>query len=180
LTGVNIGGASTTGWLEQSVISYGDLYESRHSNSPHDYGLNAITSYTSRHVIAYYLGDVSTLQSLGAMSFNVSRQLVTYRASAGSRGPTDSTFFAASSDSADSAAFVLGAGTKMSYVGLLARSPYTHKDVETATSFRGVASIDDSALGGSSGGSGGSDGIVRRGGTLHVFPENLRSDAVSG
>ena len=175
LTGVNIGGGSTGGWLEQSVISYGDLYESRHSNSPHDYGLNAITSYTSRHVIAYYLGDVSALQSLGAMSFNVSRQLVT-RASAGSRGPTNSTFFAASSDSADSAAFVLGAGTKMSYVGLLARSPYTHKDVETATSFRGVASIDDGALAGSGGGS---DGIVRRGGTLHVFPENLRSTAVS-
>jgi hypothetical protein len=174
LTGVNIGGGSTGGWLEQSVISYGDLYESRHSNSPHDYGLNAITSYTSRHVIAYYLGDVSALQSLGAMSFNVSRQLVTY--SAGSRGPTNSTFFAASSDSADAVAFVLGAGTKMSYIGLLARSPYTHKDVETATSFRGVASIDDGALAGSGGGS---DGIVRRGGTLHVFPENLRSTAVS-
>jgi len=176
LNGVNIGGGSTAGWLEQSVISYGDLYESRHSNSPHDYGLNAITSFTSRHVIAYYLGDASALQSLGAMSFNVLRHLVTYRASTGSSGPTNSTFFAASSDSADSAAFVLGAGTRMSYVGLLARSPYTHNDVRTATSFRGVASIDDGALGGGGAGNG---GVVRQGGTLHVFPEDLRSPAVS-
>lgn len=176
LTGVNIGGGSTGGWLEQAVISYGDLYESRHGNSPHDYGLPAIMSYTSRSVIAYYLGDASALESLGAMSFNVSRHLVTYRATPESSGPTNSTFFAASSDSANSAAFVLAAGTKMAYVGLLARSSYTHNDVRTATSFRGVASIDDGALSGTSNGNG---GVVRQGGTLHVFPENLRSRAVS-
>ncbi|HTD51282.1 MAG TPA: glycosyl hydrolase family 28-related protein, partial [Acidimicrobiia bacterium] len=176
LNGLNIGGGSSGGWLEQTVISYGDLYESRHGNSPHDYGLKAIASYTSRHAVAYYLGDASSLQSLGAMSFNVWRHLVTYRTTAGSTGPTNSIFFAASSDTADSDAFVLGAGTRISYVGLLARSPYTHNDVRTATSFRGVASIDDGALGGRSGGNG---GVVRQGGTLHVFPENLRSPAVS-
>jgi hypothetical protein len=177
LTGVNIGGGSSAGWLEQSVISYGDLYESRHGNSPHAYGKNAVASYTARHVIAYYLGDANGLESLGAMSFNVSRHLVTYRATPASTGPTNSTFFAPSSDSADSPAFVLGAGTKISYVGLLARSPYTSDEVQTATSFRGVASINDSALSGSTRNS---DGIVRQGGTLHVFPENLRSPAVSG
>ena len=176
LTGVNIGGGSSSGWLEQSVISYGDLYESRHGNSPHAYGKNAVASYTAQHVIAYYLGDANALQSLGAMSFNVSRHLVTYRATPSSAGPTNSTFFAPSSDSADSPAFVLGAGTKISYVGLLARSPYTSDEVQTATSFRGVASINDSALSGSTPNS---DGIMRQGGTLRVFPENLRSPAVS-
>ena len=30
LNGVNIGGGTQTGWLQQVVFSYGDLYESRH------------------------------------------------------------------------------------------------------------------------------------------------------
>jgi len=64
-TGVNIGGMSQTGWLERTVISYGDLYQSRHGNSPHAYGKNAVASYTAQHVIAYYLGDTNALQSLG-------------------------------------------------------------------------------------------------------------------
>ncbi|MGO9877387.1 MAG: glycosyl hydrolase family 28-related protein [Acidimicrobiia bacterium] len=175
-TGVTIGGGSKTGWLEQTVISYGDLYESRHDNSPYAYGRNAIVHYTSGHVVAYHLGDTTGLESLGAMSFNVSRHLVTDRAAAGSAGPTNSTFFAPSSDSADSAGFVLSAGTNVNWVGLLARSPYTHDDVQTASSFHGVDSIDDGALAGTKHGN---DGIIKRGGTLHLYPENLRSPAVS-
>ena len=176
LSGVSIGGGSTGGWLERSVISYGDLYESRHDNSPHSYGLNAIMQYTSNHVVAYYIGDANAVQSLGAMSFNDLMHLVAYQATVSSTGPINSTFFAASSDSANSAGFDFRAGNQLSYIGLLSRSPYTHNNVQTANSFHGVSSIDDGALSGNGPGT----GVVRQGGTLRVYPENLRSPHVSG
>jgi hypothetical protein len=164
-TGVNIGGMSQTGWLERSVISYGDLYQSRHGNSPHAYGRDVITHYTASHVAAYYLGDVNALQSFGAMSFNVARHLSTYQSSAATPGTTNATLFASSSDSAGSAAFTFHAGGKMSFVGLLARSPYNNRHLSTTSSFSGTAFIDDAVIG--------THGIKRQGGTLRVFHENL-------
>ena len=85
--------------------------------------------------------------------------------------------FASSSDSAGLAGFVLSAGSKIAFVGLLARSPYTHDDVSTAQTFGGVASINDGAIQGAGGRRG--SGIVRKGGTLRVYPENLRLPHVS-
>lgn len=170
-TGVNMGGGSKTGWLEKSVISWGDLYQSRHGNSPHFYGRHLIAKYTASRVAAYYLGDVTGLQSLGAMSFSVAHHLTTYRASF-SPGPANATLFASSSDSAGAAAFVFGAGSKLSFVGLLARSPVSNTHVSTTTTFSGVAVINDAAISGR-------HAIVRKGGTLHVFPENLARSALA-
>ena len=163
-SGVNVGGGSNTGWLERSVISYGDLYQSRHGNSPHAYGRAIIMHYTASHVAAYYLGDVNGLNSFGAMSFSVARHLSTYRGATG--GPTNATLFASSSDSAGSAAFTFGAGGKIAFVGLLARSPYNHSHIATTSTFSGTADIDDAVIG--------THGITRQGGTLRVFHENLK------
>ena len=92
-------------------------------------------------------------------------------------GPTNSTLFASSSDSADSAGFVLGAGTRISFVGLLAvRRTATTKCRPQRRSAASPPSMTDAL----SGSTRNSDGIMRQGGTLHVFPENLRSPAVSG
>jgi len=163
-TGVNAGGGSQHGWLQRVVISYGDLYQSRYGNSPHSYGLDAIVNYTSDHVVAYELGDVNGLESLGADSFTVQHNLVAYRTSSSAPGLTNSTFFASSSDSAGLAGVVLSAGTNIAFVGLLAVSPYDHNDLFTVPAFKGTATIYDATLN--------HGGLVRQGGTLKMFSES--------
>ena len=162
VTGVNIGGRSNTGWLDRTVISYGSLYQSRHDNSPHAYGRAAIANYTKNHLVAYYLGGVNGLQSLGAMSFNVLRHLVAYR-TAGA-GPTNAVLFASSSDSAASVAFQLGAGSNLAFVGMLTRSSRSPRGVATAKSFVGIATVHDSALAGR-------NPVSRQGGILRLYRE---------
>jgi hypothetical protein len=144
--GVSAGGGSKHGWLQRVVISYGDLYQSRHRNSPHSYGVDAIRSYTSKHVVAYYLGDISGLQSLGAASFTVQHNLVAYRTSARAPGLTNATLFASSSDSAALSGFVLSAGNNISFVGLLSVSPYDHDGLFTVPAFTGAAAVYDGSL----------------------------------
>ena len=162
VTGVNIGGGSNTGWFDRTVISYGSLYQSRHGNSPHSYGRNAIANYTQNHLVAYYLGNVSGLQSLGAMSYSTLRHLVTYRS--GGAGPNHAVMFASSSDTASSAGFQLGAGNNLTFVGMLARSAGSPDDLATAASFVGVASVHDSALAGRR-------PVSRRGGIVRLYRE---------
>jgi len=162
-TGVNVGGGSQRGWLQRIVISYGDVFQSRYGNSPHSYGRDNVSNYTSRHVVAYSLGDVNGLESLGADSFTVQHTLVAYRTSKSAPGLTNSTFFAPSSDSASLAGFVLSAGTNIVFVGLLAVSPYDHNDLFTVPAFKGTATIYDATLN--------HGGLVRQGGTLKMFPE---------
>ncbi len=164
LSGVNAGGNTQHGWLQRVVISYGDLYQSRYSNSPHSYGLDAIRSYTSSHVVAYSLGNVNRLQSIGADSFDVQHNLVAYRTSVSAPGLTNSTFFASSSDSASLSGFVLSDGTNIAFLGLLAVSPYDHHDLFTVPAFKGVATIYDATLN--------PGGLVRQGGTLKMFAES--------
>ncbi|HTD50476.1 MAG TPA: glycosyl hydrolase family 28-related protein, partial [Acidimicrobiia bacterium] len=162
-TGVNVGGGSQHGWLERIVISYGDLFQSRYGNSPHSYGRTALSNYTSKHVVAYAVGDVNGLASLGVDSFTVEHTLVAYRTSKSSPGVTNSTFFASSSDSASLAGVVLSAGTNIAFVGLLAVSPFDRHDLYTVPAFKGTATIYDADLN--------HDGLVRQGGTLHMFAE---------
>jgi hypothetical protein len=164
--GVSAGGGSQHGWIQRSVISYGDLYQSRYRNSPHSYGVDAIRSYTSKHVIAYYLGDLNGLQSLGAASFTVQHNLVAYRTSAHAPGLTNATLFASSSDSAALSGFVLSAGTRIAFVGLLSVSPYDHNGLFTVPAFTGVVVVYDATL--DRGG-----GLVRQGGSLKMFREHL-------
>jgi hypothetical protein len=162
VTGVNIGGRTNTGWLDRSVMSYGSLYQSRHGNSPHAYGRTAIANYTKHHLVAYYLGGVNGLQSLGAMSYNALRHLVTYPTNGA--GPTNAVLFASSSDSAASVAFQLGAGTNLAFVGMLTRSSSSPPGVATARSFVGIATVHDSALAGR-------NPVSRQGGILRLYRE---------
>ena len=164
LSGVNAGGSSQRGWLQRTVISYGDLYQSRYRNSPHSYGLAAVRNYTSSHVVAYYLGNLNLLQSLGAASFNVQHNLVAYRTSAAAPGLTNSTFFACSSDSASLTGIVLTAGNHISFIGLLAVSPYDHNGLFTVAAFKGEATVYDATLN--------DGGLVRQGGSLRIFSEH--------
>jgi hypothetical protein len=164
LSGVNAGGSSQRGWLQRTVISYGDLYQSRYRNSPHSYGLAAVRNYTSSHVVAYYLGNLNLLQSLGADSFNVQHNLVAYRTSASALGLTNSTFFACSSDSASLTGIVLTAGNHIAFIGLLAVSPYDHNGVFTVAAFKGEATVYDATLN--------QGGLVRQGGSLRIFSEH--------
>ena len=84
-----------------------------------------------------------------------------------SPGMTNSTLFASSSDSAGAAGFILRAGTRIVFLGLVAVSPYSHNHVSTASTFHGVASIYDAVLDGK-------NGVKRGSGTLHVFAEKKK------
>ena len=164
--GISAGGNSQHGWLQRIVISYGDLYQSRYRNSPHSYGVDAIRIYTAKHAIAYYLGDIDHLESLGAASFTVQHNLVAYRTSAHAPGLTNATLFASSSDSASLSGFVLSAGNHISFVGLLSVSPYDPDGLFTVPAFKGAATVYDATL--DRGGK-----LIRQGGTLEMFHEHL-------
>jgi alpha-tubulin suppressor-like RCC1 family protein len=162
--GVNIGGKSNTGWVEQVIIHIGQLYFSHIRNAPHSYGFAQLRTYLQSHTIAYELGDSNGLESLGADSFVPYETLVTYRTSSGSTGPTNATFFASSSDSPGSAGFTLDAGNNLNFLGLLSGTNTPNPSVVTTPNFTGVANIYDSL-------SFNSGMINAQGGTLNSYPE---------
>jgi hypothetical protein len=164
--GVLVGGGSADGRIEQSVISYGNWFQTSHRNGPNMYDLTALATHTYITTESFVLGDCTDLVTFGASSYFVRHHVRTLGTAspAGGAGPRRATFFLTASDSSGGSGFQLEGGDALAFVGLVAAGgPVQEPYLTTTAAFTGTANVYGTLLWAI-------DKSMRRGGgTVNVF-----------
>lgn len=164
---VYTGGGTQRGWVEQTVVTFGTHFQSKHNNSPHTYGFTHALNYTLANTDALTVGNGNDLKTFAVDSFAVKSGIRTIKEGAGA-GPQNLTLYLPSVDSSSGPNVSVEGGGTIQMTGLQAGSSMTQNYVRTTSAFSGTLNIYDSLLWGN---------IVKSvnngGGTVNVYDKDL-------
>ena len=166
---VYVGGGTQRGWVEQTIITFGTHFQSKHNNSPRTYGFIHALNYTLANTDALTVGNGDDLKTFAVDSFGVKSGIRTIKEGVGT-GPQNLLLYLPSVDSSSGPNVSIEGGGTIHMVGLQAGSSTTQNYVRTTSAFSGTLSIHDALLWGN---------IVKTvnngGGTVYVYDKDLSS-----
>lgn len=164
---VYVGGGTQRGWVEQTVVTFGTHFQSKHNNSPHTYGFTHALNYTLAQTDALTVGNGSDLKTFAVDSFAVKSGIRTIKEGAGS-GPQNLLLYLPSVDTSSGANVSVEGGGTIQMIGLQAGSAGSQNYVRTTSAFGGTINIYDSLLWGNI-----VKSVSNGGGTVNVYDKDL-------
>ncbi|HEY0828589.1 MAG TPA: glycosyl hydrolase family 28-related protein, partial [Bacilli bacterium] len=164
---VYVGGGTQRGWVEQTVVTFGTHFQSKHANGPHTYGFIHAMNYTLANTDALTVGNTTGLRTFAVDSFSMKSGIRTIKEGTG-LGPQNLSLYLPSADTTSGPNVSIEGGDTINLIGLQAGNSNSQNYLSTTSAFSGILNVYDSLLWGN---------VIRSvsngGGTVNVYDKDL-------